>query len=125
MAKAGVYHVTVHRGTDWNPIITIKVKATGRPKDLTDCEAYIEVFEGDWDGTQLAVLSSEALVPTITLGGVAGTVQPLLDATATAALAAGTAKWFLDIVWATGKRQRFLASNMYLSPDIVTPEPAP
>jgi hypothetical protein len=125
MAKAGIYHVTIHRGTDWCPVITVKVKSTGLPKDLTSCKAWIEAFVDDWDGTQVFALSSEDTPATIALGGVAGTITPSLTDTETAALDAGRGKWFLDIEWATGKRQRLIAANLYISEDIVTPEPTP
>lgn len=121
MPRAGRYDATIHRGTDWCPVITVKVRSTGLPKDLTSCKAWIEAFLNDWDGTQVVVLSSEDTPATIALGGAAGTITPDLPAATTASLASGRGKWFLDIEWASGKRQRLIAANMYFSEDVVTP----
>ena len=117
MARAGTYHATIHRGRDWYPVITIKSKSTGLPIDLTDCHAYVEGFSDEWE-TSLFILTDA--LGTVTMGGAAGTVQPLLADTESLGYDAGRGKLLIDITWSDGKRLALLVGNLFISDEAPT-----
>lgn len=94
-AVAGIYNIEVDQGATLSRTITWK-NADGTPMDLTGYTALMHVRESVGSATVELELSTEN--GRLVLGDETGTVQILVDAATTSAMAAKTYKYDLEMV---------------------------
>ncbi len=105
---AGTYNLVIEKGATFERTITWKDDA-GNPVDLTGYTARMQIREtvtADPPVVSLTVGSG------ITLGGAAGTIQIVIDATTTAGIAASQGVYDLELEDGSGKVTRLLAGSV-------------
>jgi len=95
MALAGAYDIIIDQGATYSQVITWKDSA-GTPVSLVGYTARMQVRGIPSSSDIVIELTTEN--GRITLGGVAGTVTLTIAASDTAALAAGSMKYDLELV---------------------------
>jgi hypothetical protein len=83
---AAAYDIQLEQGETWNPVWTLTV-AGGVPLNLTGYQAHLQIRSTYYSTAVLVDLHSST--GGLKLGGAAGTVQPYLPATTSAALLSG------------------------------------
>lgn len=111
---AGIYNFIIEQGATWNPIITWKDN-TGTAINLTGYSARLQIRDAINSISTIVSLTSAS---GITLGGSAGTIAPLLSATATAALDFDDAVYDLELVSGSGIVYRLLQGSVSLSKEV-------
>lgn len=90
--------------------------ATAVPVDLTGCTARAQ-FRAEIESTEVLLeLTTEN--GRIQLGGPAGTIRILIDASTTAAIAWESGVYDLEIVFAGGHVDRYLAGSVAVSKEV-------
>lgn len=95
-SPVGRYDGQIPQGATWTKTITWKTGATPTPVNLTGYTARMDLVSAGQPTISLTTANAR-----ITLGGAAGTITLLLDATTTAAMAATTYAYDLELVQAT------------------------
>ena len=115
---AGLYNITCQQGATFQRQITWTDSAKD-PYNLTGYTARMQVRDNVSSNTIIATLSTTAgNTGTITLGGIAGTVDLLISATNTAALTAGQYVYDLELVSGGGVVTRLLEGNFRVSAEV-------
>lgn len=113
--QTGRLDIVVQQGATWNPTFTWKID--GVAVNLTGYTARLTA-RSSYGGTQLFALTSAG--GTITLGGSAGTIQPTLSASSSAALSApAVGVWDLELVSGSTVR-RLLEGQVTITPEATT-----
>jgi hypothetical protein len=115
---AGLYNITCQQGATFQRQITWTDSARDA-YNLTGYTARMQVRDNVSSNTIIATLSTTAgNTGTITLGGIAGTVDLLISATNTAALTAGQYVYDLELVSGGGVVTRLLEGNFRVSAEV-------
>lgn len=111
---AGSYDITIEQGATYDTTFTW-TNSAGSAVNLTGYTARLQIRESvDAASTLVSLTSSSG----ITLGGVAGTVQVTISATATAALTPGRAVYDLELVSGGGVVTRLLEGAVRITPEV-------
>jgi len=111
---AGNYNIVCDQGSTLTRVLTWK-NSNGTAVDLTNYTARMQVRTNYASNTALLSLTTEN--GGITLGGVAGTITLLATATATAALAADTYVYDLEMI--TGANvTRLVEGTFQVTPEV-------
>jgi hypothetical protein len=113
--SAGLYNPTIEQGATYQKTITWR-DATGVLVDLTSYTARAQYRTSHESTVKVVDLTTEN--GGITLGGVLGTIDLLISATATAALTAHSGVWDLELVSATGVVDRLLEGTYEVTPEV-------
>lgn len=108
--------LTLLQGETYRKTLTWKVGKPALPVDLTGCSARMQVRSTVDSPVVLLALSTDD--GRIVLGGPAGTVQLLLSATETAALAWRQAVYDIEIEWPDGTVRRLAQGAIVVSPEV-------
>lgn len=92
MINPGTYNIVCPQGATFDRTFTVNVGAT--PLDLTGYTAAMQVRESADSATALLSLTNGT---GITLGGTAGTISVVVASTASAAIAAGSYSYDLEL----------------------------
>jgi len=120
LTNDGVYRLDMAAtaGDTW----TLEMAFTddGTPMNFTGCAAKCVV--ADSAGSAVVTFDSEATVPTITLGGTAGTLVMSQTAVTTAALTAGVYEYDLQVTEADGAVTTYLRGEFRVVAEVTTDE---
>ena len=111
---AATYRWTADQGATWNTVFTYAIDGT--PVDITGYTARMQV-RSTVDATS-TIASFTTTGGTIVLGGSAGTITMNVTATATAAIAAGSYVYDLEIVSGAGVVTRLLQGPFVVSAEV-------
>lgn len=92
MINPGIYNITCPQGATWDKTFTVSIGGTAL--DLTGYTAAMQVREAASASTALVSLTNGS---GITLGGTAGTIGVVISSTASAAIAAGSYSYDLEL----------------------------
>lgn len=112
---SGTHNFTIEQGTTWHRRITWLIDDD--PVDLTAYSARLQVRSHVRAGTTILSLTS-AVGGGLTLGGVAGTIDVDLTATATAALTPGLYVYDLELVDGSGTVTRLLEGTVQVTAEV-------
>ena len=113
---AGIWNALCEQGATFRRVLTWK-DADGVAQNLTGYTARMQVRD-TVDDTAGAVLSLTTENGRISLGGVAGTVTLLVDATTTAALTPEQYVYDLEVVSSTGFVTRLVQGTFIVSGEV-------
>lgn len=110
------YNFVLFQGATWDRTFTWE-SPPGTPVNLTGCTARLQlrVRDSDPDPPLLELTSQNG---GITLGGAAGTVAVVITPAQSSALAFKTANYDLEIVWPSGRVDRFLQGTITLDTEV-------
>lgn len=112
-------NLKIEQGATFKELLTRKAGdkvATVVPVDLTGCTARAQ-FRSEIESTEVLLeLTTEN--GRIQLGGPAGTIRILLDAATTAAITWESGVYDLEIVFADGHVDRYLAGSVAVSKEV-------
>jgi len=92
MINPGTYNITCPQGATWDKTFTVSVG--GSPQNLTGYTAAMQVRESADASSALISLTNGS---GITLGGTAGSIAVVISSTASAAIAAGSYSYDLEL----------------------------
>lgn len=110
-------NLKIDQGADFAKLVTWKAGALRTPVDLTGCVARLQARSRVGDPEALLDLSSAA--GEIILGGVAGTVEIVLTAAQTEALAFLSAIYHLELTLVSGRVVRLMRGTITVSPELI------
>lgn len=84
---AAAYDIQLEQGEDWSPIWTLQYTGSALPFNLTGYSAHLQIRSTYSAGATLVDLHSNT--GGIVLGGVLGSVQPVMSAAQSAGLSSG------------------------------------
>ena len=114
---SGTHNWTIEQGADWSRRVTWLVD--GVAVNLTGYTARMDVRLRHSSTDKLLALSSPSAG--ITLGGLAGTIDLVLTAAQTAALAEGLYVYDLELVSGAGVVTRLLEGTVTVTPEVTRP----
>lgn len=106
----------IEQGATFRKLLTWKTGTPATPVNLTGCTARMHIRETITDAVPLVTLTTEN--GGITLGGVAGTIELLISATATAAFTWTAGVYDLEVVFASGDVRRLVFGPITVSPEV-------
>lgn len=106
----------IEQGATFRKVLTWKAGTPAVAVDLTGCTARMQMREVITDTTPLVELTTEN--GGITLGGVAGTIELVITATATAAITWTAAVYDLEIEFASGDVTRLVYGTVTVTPEV-------
>lgn len=115
---AGKYDVTIEQGATWLEEFTwtdsddVLINLTGYTAAATVKKTY--------GGETLITATSSGGSPTITLGGAAGTININVPHATTAAVAAQSGVWDIELTSGGGVRTRLLEGKATITPEVTT-----
>lgn len=113
---AGIWNIVADQGATFQRVVTWKDK-DGNAQNLTDFTARMQVRDTT-DDTDGAVLSLTTANSRITLGGVAGTIALLVDATTMAAIPAEQYVYDMELVSSAGVVTRLVQGTFVVTPEV-------
>lgn len=113
---AGKYAVTIEQGATWQLVVTW----TDDAGDLVNLTGYTAVatVKTTYGGT--ALITAGSVAGTITLGGAAGTIAINVPYATTAAVAAQSGVWDLELTSGGGVRTRLLEGAATITSEVTT-----
>ena len=108
--------LTIEQGATFRKTLTWKTGTPALPVDLTGCTARMQIRSEISATETLVSLTSEA--GNIVLGGVLGTIEIIMTATATAAFTWTEAVYDLEIVFLSGDVTRLVYGAVTVSPEV-------
>lgn len=106
----------VEQGATFRKTLTWKAGTPAVPVDLTGCTARLQFRSEVTAAAPLVTLTTEN--NGIVLGGVLGTIELVITATATAGFTWTSAVYDLEIVFATGDVRRLIYGAVTVSPEV-------
>ena len=106
----------IEQGATFRKVLTWKSGTPAAAVDLTGCTARMQMRAEIDSATPLVSLTTEN--GGIALGGVAGTIELLITATATAAFTWTSAVYDLEIILANGDVRRLVYGLVTVSPEV-------
>jgi hypothetical protein len=106
----------IEQGATFRKVLTWKAGTPAVAVNLTGCTARMHMRGVITDTVPLITLTTEN--GGITLGGVAGTIELVITATATAAITWTTAVYDLEIVFASGDVRRLVYGPVTVTPEV-------
>lgn len=113
---AGKLKLAIEQGATFRKLLTWKTGATPVAVDLTGCTARMQIRSDIASATPLVTLTTEN--GGIALGGVAGTIEIIITAAATAAFTWTTGVYDLEVVLANGDVRRLVYGAVSVSPEV-------
>lgn len=114
--RPGLYDITVYQGTLWNP--TLYWRANDVLVNLTDYTAKMQVRKRTSSADVLVELLSTGGSPKITLGGVLGSISPILTAGEISAFTFTRAVYDLELTNPSGAPARLLQGAFLVSDEV-------
>lgn len=113
---AGKRNLTIEQGTTFRKSWTWRAGSPSAAVDLTGCTARMQIRAKVDSAAILLELTTEN--NRIVLGGVAGTIDLIVSAADTAALAWKSGAYDLEIVFADGTVRRLLKGSVFIDPEV-------
>lgn len=119
-AQPPQYDLTIVRGETWQRVFAWTTGVPAMPVDLTGWTARMQIRQ-DWlapglpSGSALVSLTTEN--GAITLGGAAGTVEAIIDATTTSSLVIDDGVYDLELISPSGRVTKLLRGDVRVLPE--------